>query len=55
MLYKVEMQCFILKAIYHAIFEPHIYYACIILGWNVHTINFLFKLQKKVLGLIHFK
>ena len=42
------------KAIYHALFESHIHYACIIWGQNVCTINRLFILQKKALRMIHF-
>ena len=57
MLYKVRdfVDAGILKSIYHAIFESHIHYACIIWGQNVCTINRLFILQKKALRLIHFK
>ena len=45
----------ILKSIYHALFESHINYACIIWGQNVCTINRIFILQKKALRLTHFK
>ena len=57
MLYKVRdfVDAGILKSIYHALFESHIHYACIIWGQNVCTINRLFILQKKALRLIHFK
>ena len=57
MLYKVRdfVDAGILKSIYHALFESHIYYACIIWGQNVCTINRLFILQKKALRLIHFE
>ena len=57
MLYKVRdfVDAGILKSIYHALFEPHIHYTCIIWGQNVCTINWLFILQKKSLRLIHFK
>ena len=57
MLYKVRdfVDAGILKSIYHALFESHIHYACIICGQNVYTINRLFMLQKKALRLIHFK
>ena len=56
MLYKVRdfVDAGILKSIYHALFESHIHYACIIWGQNVCTINRLFILQKKALRLIHF-
>ena len=43
------------KAIYHALFESHIHYACIIWGQNLCTINDLVILQKKASRLIHFK
>ena len=57
MLYKVRdfVDAGILKSIYHALFESHIHYACIIWGQNVCRINQLFILQKKALRLIHFK
>ena len=57
MLYKVRdfVDAGILKSIYHALFESHIHYACIIWRQNVCTINRLFILQKKALRLIHFK
>ena len=57
MLYKVRdfVDAGILKSIYHALFESHIHYACIIWGQNMCTINRLFILQKKALRLIHFK
>ena len=57
MRYKVRdfVDAGILKSIYHALFESHIHYACIIWGQNVCTINQLFILQKKALRLIHFK
>ena len=57
MLYKVRdfVDAGILKSIYYALFASHIYYACIIWGQNVCTINRLFILQKKALRLIHFK
>ena len=45
----------ILKSIYHAVFELHICYACIIWGQNMCTINRIFILHKKALRLIHFK
>ena len=57
MLYKARdfVDGRISKSIYHALFELHIHYACIIWGQNVCTINQLFILQKKALRLIHFK
>ena len=57
MLYKVIdfVNAEILKAIYHALFESHIHYACIIWGQNLCTINRLVILQKKASRLIHFK
>ena len=41
MLYKVGdfVDAGILKSIYHALFESHIHYACIIWGQNMCTIN----------------
>ena len=57
MLYKVRdfVDAGILKSIYHALFESHIHYACIIWGQNLCTINRLVILQKKASRLIHFK
>ena len=57
MLYKVRdfVNAGISKAIYHALFESHIHYACIILGHNVRRINHFLKLQKKAPRLFHFK
>ena len=57
MLYKARdfVDVRISKSIYHALFELHIHYACIIWGQNVCTINRLFVLQKKALRLIRFK
>ena len=57
MLYKVRdfVNANILKSIYHALFESHINYACIIWGQNVGTINRLYIFQKKALRIINFK
>ena len=43
MLYKVRdfVNAGISKAIYHALFESHIHYACIMWGQNVCRINHL--------------
>ena len=44
MLYKVRdfVDTGILKSIYHTLFESHIHYACIILGTECVTIDFLY-------------
>ena len=57
MLYKVRyfVDTGILKSIYHALFESHIHYVCVIWGQNLCTINRVFILQKKALRQIHFK
>ena len=57
MLYKVRdlVNAGILKAIYHALFESHIHYVCIIWGQNVCIINHIFIIQEKALTLIYFK
>ena len=53
MLYKVRdyVNIEIIKSIYHALFESHIHYACIIWRQNVCTIHRLFMLQKKEIRL----
>ena len=53
MLYKVRG--FVNAGIFHALFESHIHYACIIWEQNVCTINHLFIIHKKALILSHFK
>ena len=57
MLYKVRdfVNANTLKLIYHALCESHINFACIIWGQNISTINRLYILQKKALGIINFK
>ena len=57
MLYKGRdfVNAGILKAIYHALFESHIHYVCIIWGQNVCIINHIFIIQEKALTLIYFK
>ena len=45
----------LLKSVFHALFQSHIHYACIILGQNACTINCLFILQMRALRLIYFK
>ena len=57
MLYKVRdfVNAGILKAIYHALFESHIHYVCIIWGQNLCTINHIVTIQEKALTLIYFK
>ena len=57
MLYKLRdfVNANIHKSIYYALFESHINYACIILGQNIITINYLYILQKKAHRIINFK
>ena len=54
-LYKVRdyVNIEIIKSIYHALFESHIHYACIIWRQNVCTIHRLFMLQKKEIRLTY--
>ena len=56
-LYKVRdfVNAGILKVIYHALFESHIHYACLIWGQSVCRINHLFIRQNKTSRLTHFK
>ena len=53
MFYKVRdfVNANVLKWIYHALFESHISYACIIWGQNISTINRLYVLQERHLEL----
>ena len=55
MIYKVRdyVNIEIIKSIYHALFESHIHYACIIWRQNVCTIHRLFMLQKKEIRLTY--
>ena len=57
MLYKVKyfFNAGILKAFYHALFESHIRYTCIILGTECMHNQSSSILQKKASRLIHFK
>ena len=43
-----------LKTIYHAIFEPHLYYSSLAWAQNSNSIKRLFVLQKKSLRIIYF-
>ena len=43
-----------LKSIYHAIFEPHLYYSSLVWAQNSNSIKRLFVLQKKSLRIIYF-
>ena len=43
-----------LKSIYHAIFEPHLYYSSLVWAQNSNSIKILFVLQKKSLRIIYF-
>ena len=43
-----------LKLIYHAIFEPHLYYSLLVWAHNSNSIKRLFVLQKKSLRIIYF-
>ena len=43
-----------LKSIYHAIFEPHLYYSLLVWAQNSNSIKRLFVLQKKSLRIIYF-
>ena len=43
-----------LKAIYYAIFEPHLYYSSLVWAQNSNLIKRLFVLQKKSLRIIYF-
>ena len=43
-----------LKSIYHAIFEPHLYYSSLVWAQNSNSIKKLFVLQKKSLRIIYF-
>ena len=42
-----------LKSIYHAIFEPHLYYSSLVWAQNSNSIKRLFVLQKKSLRIIY--
>ena len=42
-----------LKSIYHAIFEPHLYYSSLVWAQNSNSIKRLFVLQKKFLRIIY--
>ena len=39
---------------YHAIFESHLLYSCLVLAQNINSIKRLYILQKKSLRLMHF-
>ena len=43
-----------LKAIYHAIFEPYLYYSSLVWTQNSNSIERIFALQKKSLRIIYF-
>ena len=43
-----------LKLIYHAIFEPHLYYSSLVWAQNSNSIKRLFFLQRKSLHIIYF-
>ena len=43
-----------MKLIYHAIFEPHLYYSLLVWAQNSNLIKRLFVLQKKSLRIIYF-
>ena len=43
-----------MKLIYHAIFEPHLYYSLLVWAQNSNSIKRLFVLQKKSLRIIYF-
>ena len=41
------------KSIYHAIFESHLFYSCLVWAQNINSIERLYILQKKSLRLIY--
>ena len=43
-----------LKSIYHAIFESHLFYSCLVWAQNINSIKRLYILQKKSLRLMYF-
>ena len=43
-----------LKSIYHAIFESHLLYSCLVWAQNINSIKRLYILQKKSLQLMDF-
>ena len=57
MLYKVRQ--FVnektLISIYHAVFDSHLNYDCIVWGQTKSSINMVFNIQKKAIKAIHFK
>ena len=43
-----------LKSIYHAIFESHLFYSCLVWAQNINSIKRLYILRKKYLRLMYF-
>ena len=43
-----------LKSVYHAIFESHLIYSCLVWAQNINSIKRLYILQKKSLWLMYF-
>ena len=43
-----------LKSIYHAIFESHLFYSCLVWAKNINSIKRLYILQKKSLRVMYF-
>ena len=43
-----------LKSIYHAIFQPHLYYSSLVWAQNSNSIKSLFVMEKKSLRIIYF-